>query len=87
MYPAPKADQAWKKIEDDLRNAGVPLILNLAEAADLAGKNPKVLALSARNGLLRAARTPTPRGRGHWRVLRPDLAVYLAGLTPEGGAR
>ena len=87
MAPAPQADKAWKIIDEDLKNAGVPLILNLAEAAEVAGKNPKVLAKLAREGILGAARTPTRKGKGPWRILRPDLAIFLAGLTPEGGAR
>ena len=72
-------DDPAGRLEQDLRNAGVPLVVDLATAAKIAGKSPKALANLARDGVLHAARTPSSIGRGHWRVTRRALAAYLAG--------
>jgi len=72
-----------KILEQVLRAEGVPTVLSVADAARVADKSPAVLARLARTGVLRASRTASKVGRGHWRVTRLALAEYLSGDAEE----
>jgi hypothetical protein len=63
-------------IERELEAAGCPTLVNLRAAAKFAGRAYDSIWRDVHAGVLRATRVGT--SRGHWRVLRSELARYLS---------
>lgn len=66
-------------LDEELAREGIPIVLDLRQAAKVVGRSPEVLARLARAGALRASRTPSVNGQGPWIVRRRDLAAFLLG--------
>lgn len=68
-------------VEIELKRAGVPPLLTLPAAAKIIGSHPDTLRVLIRQGRLDAVRPRGSKRGGHYRILRRQLAEYIAGAA------
>jgi excisionase family DNA binding protein len=83
MPETPTELAAASLVDAAFERAGLPTLLTLRAAARAIDCHPDTLRVMIREGRLQAVRPAGERRGGHYRVLRRQLAEYVAGAAAE----
>ncbi len=73
--PPMMADDPIAKLDNELKNDGVPVVLDPHRVAEISGKHYQSVWKAIQCGRLKAA-----KNQGRWLVRRSELAAWLLGL-------